>query len=100
MWTTIVAQNAYFRNQSCAKCRFAQPKLHKFYQIFKKIHVEAPLVEAPHVEAPHVEAPHMWTTMVAQNAYLRNQSCAKCKFAQPKLRKMQICATKIVQNAN
>ena len=57
----MVAQNANLRNHSCAKCIFSQPKLRKFYQICKKIHVEA-----PHMEAPHVDAPHIWTTMVAR----------------------------------
>ena len=97
IFATIVAQNAYFRNHSCAKCKFAQPKLRKFYQIFKKIHVEAPHVEPPHMEAPHVEAPHIWSTMVDQNAILRNHGCANLHFAQLWLRKYAFCATMVAK---
>ena len=66
-------------------------------------------VEAPHVEAPQCGCSTMWrlhicwapwlnkmqfcATMVVQNANLRFDGCAKCKFAQRRLRKMQICAT-------
>ena len=57
-------------------------------------HVEPLLMWKLHMWRHHyVEAPHMLSTMVAQNANLRNDGCAKCKFVQRRLHKMQICAT-------
>ena len=55
-------------------------------------HVEPPLMWKLQMWKHHyVEAPHMLSTMVAQNAILCNHGCAKCKFAQPSCKFIQIC---------
>ena len=88
---TIVAQNAYFRNHSCVKCKFAQPKL----QILSNLQ-ENPCGGSTCGASTYGGSTYGGSTC-GGSTYVDHHGCAKCQFAQPKLRKMHIFAIKVAQ---